>query len=135
MFGRIDRNNANWGDVLFGHQISDSGFDIPLTEDAPIVTEAIDDNIHLMPARYRENSANIPRRLRELPFSVLSGFVRLSQHTQECETQSQLSWRTCASLREALPSHRLGLISLVRLARVEKPLQLRACTPTRSLRP
>jgi hypothetical protein len=48
MFGRIDRNNANWGDVLFGHQISDSGFDIALTEDAPIVTEAIDDKIHLM---------------------------------------------------------------------------------------
>ena len=42
MFGRIDRNNANWGDVLFGHQISDSGFDILLAEDAPIVTEAID---------------------------------------------------------------------------------------------
>jgi hypothetical protein len=45
MFGRIDRNNANWGDVLFGHQISDSGFDIPLTEDAP---KAIDDKIHLV---------------------------------------------------------------------------------------
>src|SRR6267378_1216633 len=91
--------------------------------------------LHCARERYRENSANIPRRLRELLFSVLSGSVRLSQHTQECETQSQLSWRTCASLREALPSHRPGLISLVRLARVEKPLQLRACTPTRSLRP
>src|SRR5882672_8654729 len=84
--------------------------------------------LHSVPARYRENSANIPRRLRELPFSVLSGFVRLSQHTQECKTQSQLSWRTCASLPEALPSHRPGLISLVRLARVEKPLLLRACS-------
>src|SRR6267142_2296045 len=82
--------------------------------------------LHCAPERYRENSANIPRQLRELPFSVLAGFVRLSQHTQECKTQSQLSWRTCASLREALPSHRPGLISLVRLARVEKPL--RACS-------
>jgi hypothetical protein len=48
MFGGIDRNNANWCDVLFGHQISDSGFDIPLSEDAPIVTEAINDKIHFM---------------------------------------------------------------------------------------
>jgi hypothetical protein len=48
MFGRIDCNNADWG-VLFGHPISDSGFDVPLTERcAPIVTEAIDDKIHLM---------------------------------------------------------------------------------------
>jgi hypothetical protein len=48
MFGGIDRNNANWGDVLFGHQISDSGIGIPLSEDAPIVTETIDDKIHFM---------------------------------------------------------------------------------------
>jgi hypothetical protein len=48
MFGSIDGNNANLGDVLFGHQISDSGLDIPLSEDTPIVTETIDDKIHFM---------------------------------------------------------------------------------------
>ena len=48
MFGGIDRNNANRGDVLFGHQISNSGIGIPLSEDAPMVTEAIDDKIDFM---------------------------------------------------------------------------------------
>jgi hypothetical protein len=47
MFGGIDCNNANWCDVLFGHQISDSGFYIPLSEDASIVTEAINDKIQV----------------------------------------------------------------------------------------
>src|SRR5450432_1629266 len=55
MFGAIDRNNASWCDALFGHQISDSGFDIPLPEDAPIVTEAINDKIHLMIVTCRLN--------------------------------------------------------------------------------
>src|ERR1700682_3691938 len=48
MFGGIDRNNANRGDVLFGYQISDSGVDVRLSEDASIVTEAIDDKIHVI---------------------------------------------------------------------------------------
>src|SRR5450759_2132970 len=81
------------------------------------------------PARYRENSAYTPRRLREQPFSALSGLARLSRHTQECETRFQLSSSTCASLRGALPWRRQGLPSSIQLARADKLLLLGSWLP------
>jgi hypothetical protein len=78
------------------------------------------------PERYRANSDYTPRRLRERRFSTPSGFARLSRRMRECETQFQLSSSMCASLPGALPWHRRGLPSSIRLIRVEKLLQLRA---------
>src|SRR5260370_24380456 len=77
------------------------------------------------PGKYRANSAYTPRRLRERLFSTSSGFARLSRHMQEYTMRFQLSSSTCASLREASQWHRRGLLSSVRLIRVERQLQLR----------
>src|SRR5256886_15378734 len=86
------------------------------------------------PERYRANSENTPRRLRELRFSTPSGFARLSRHMQEYATRFLLSSSTCASLREASPRHRRGLLSSIRLIQAEKPLQLRPSPLFHSLR-
>jgi hypothetical protein len=77
-----------------------------------------------VPARYHENGAYIPRRLKVQRFSALLGLARLLLHMRESGTRFPLSSSRCASLREALPRHRQGLPSSVRLARAEIPLQL-----------
>src|SRR6266576_707318 len=73
------------------------------------------------PERYRANSENTPRRLRELRFSTSSGFARLSRHMQGYATRFQLSSSTCASLREASQWHPRELFSSIRLIQAEKP--------------
>ncbi len=65
------------------------------------------------PERYRANSENTPRRLRELRFSTSSGFARLSRHMQGYATRFQLSSSTCASLSIAAASSRTAFINSI----------------------
>src|SRR4029453_5271683 len=85
------------------------------------------------PERYRANSENTPRRLRELRFSTPSDLVHLSRHMQGYATRFQLSSSTCASLREASQRHRRGLLSSIQSIQAEKlhpsPFP-HSCTPS-----
>src|SRR5258708_36045332 len=86
------------------------------------------------PERYRANNECTPRSPRVQPFSALPDLARLSRRIQECETRFRPSSSTCAFLRGALPRHREGLPSSIRLARAEKPHQLHPSPSSHSVR-
>ena len=73
------------------------------------------------PVRYHANGASSRRQPKRQPPLVLSDRARPERRAQECAKRSRLLLLTYASPLEALPRHRQGQLSSIRLVRVETP--------------